>query len=178
MFIATAEPSRGADAATASFGSPRLTPVVTAPESLTALIIEKSALPEKTQPDSVASLIDLYRDIDYRLDNIRLGEMVVPRIMLDRLPADFAVVESPTERKQLFIKLALPLILYANERIAAERERLIELSDKIARTSATPGAGSGSRGIRLGHIAFRARGQRHLRAADLRQGRRTGPGTP
>ena len=140
-----AEPFRGADAATASFESPRQTPVVTAPESLTlpesltALIIKKSALPEKTPPDSVASLVDLYQDIDYRLDNIRLGEMAVPRILLDKLPADFAVVESPTERKQLFIKLALPLILYANERIAAERERLIALSDKIARTSATAG---------------------------------------
>jgi len=139
MVIATVEPSRGADAATAFFESPRRTPVVTAPESLTALIIEKSALPEQTQPESVASLVDLYQDIDYRLDNIRLGEMAVPRILLDKLPADFAVVESPTERKQLFIKLALPLILYANERIAAERERLIALSDKIARTSATAG---------------------------------------
>ncbi|MCH7942973.1 MAG: glucosaminidase domain-containing protein [Proteobacteria bacterium] len=134
-----AEPFRGADAATAFFESPRRTPVVTAPESLAALIIEKSALPEQTQPESVASLVDLYQDIDYRLDNIRLGEMAVPRILLDKLPADFAVVESPTERKQLFIKLALPLILYANERIAAERERLIALSDKIARTSATAG---------------------------------------
>ena len=132
-----AEPYRGAGIATASLESPPVTPVVAAPESLTALIIEKSALSEETQPESVALLVDLYQEIEYSLDNIRLGEMTVPRILLDKLPADIAKVESPSERKQLFIKLALPLILHANERIAAERERLIAVSEKIAQTTGT-----------------------------------------
>ncbi len=123
---------------TVSFESPEETPAAAAPESLTALIIEKSALPAEARPESVASLVDLYRDIDYRLDDIRLGEVKVPRVLVDKMPSDIAIVESPAERKQLFIKLALPLILHANERIAADRERLIVLRGKIKRAPAIP----------------------------------------
>ena len=109
-----------------------------APESLTALIIEKSALPNETRPQSVASLVDLYREIEYRLDDIRLGEIAVPRLIVERVPDDIVMVESPAERKRLFIKLALPLILHANERIEADRERLIALRKKIERAAAGP----------------------------------------
>lgn len=148
-----AEPYLGAGAPPAAFEPRQETPVAAAPESLTALIIEKSApiivksapiivksaLTDGARPESVASLVDLYQEIDYRLDDIRLGGMTVPRVLVDKLPADFAIIESPAERKQLFIKLALPLILHVNERIAADRERLIALSEKIARASAAPG---------------------------------------
>jgi len=133
-----AEPYLGADAATAAFESGQRAPVFEAPESLTALIIENDALPEQGSPRSVASLVDLYQNIDYRLDDIRMGEMTVPRLLVDKMPADISIVQSPAERKQLFIKLALPLILYANERIAADREKLIVLRAKLARVSATP----------------------------------------
>jgi len=109
-----------------------------APESLTALIIEKSARLNETQPQSVASLVDLYQEIEYRLDDIRLGEIAVPRLMVEKMPDDIVQVESPAERKRLFIKLALPLILYANERIAADRGRLIALREKIERTTSAP----------------------------------------
>ena len=157
-----AEPYLGAvaDAPAASLEPQRETPVFAAVESLTALIIEESVLPDHTEPEapvftaliietsalpdnrepgSVASLVDLYRDIDYRLNDIRLGEVTVPRLMVDRIPNDIAMIESPAERKRLFIKLALPLILHANERIAADRGRLIALRDKIARAVAIPG---------------------------------------
>ncbi len=133
-----AMPYLGADAATASFEFGQQAPVFEAPESLTAPIIEYSALPEEGSPQSVASLVDLYQNIDYRLDDIRMGEMTVPRVLVDKMPADISIVQSPAERKQLFIKLALPLILHANERIAADREKLIVLGAKLARKSATP----------------------------------------
>ena len=113
-------------------------PVFAAVESFTALIIETSALPDNREPGSVASLVDLYRDIDYRLNDIRLGEVTVPRLLVDRIPNDIALIESPAERKRLFIKLALPLILHANERITADRGRLIALREKIARAAAMP----------------------------------------
>ena len=109
-----------------------------APESLTALIIEKSALSDKTRLQSVASLVDLYQEIEYRLDDIRLGEIAVPRLMVERMPDDIVMVDSPSERKRLFIQLALPLILYANERIAADRGRLIALREKIERAAYAP----------------------------------------
>lgn len=133
-----AKPYLGADAATASFELGQQASVFVAPESRIALIIEKSALPEEGWPQSVASLTDLYQSIDYRLDGIRMGEMVVPRVLVNKMPSDVSIVQSPAERKQLFIKLALPLILHANERIAADRKNLIVLSEKLARMSATP----------------------------------------
>ena len=113
-------------------------PVFAAVESFTALIIETSALPDNREPGSVASLVDFYRDIDYRLNDIRLGEVTVPRLLVNRIPDDIALIESPAERKRLFIKLALPLILHANERITADRGRLIALREKIARAAAMP----------------------------------------
>lgn len=106
-------------------------------ESLTSFIVETTALGDNTGSQSVASLVDLFQQVDYRLDSIKLGEITVPRILINKVPADLGMVESPAERKQLFIKLALPLILYSNERITADREKLIAIGNKLEHTSAS-----------------------------------------
>ena len=89
---------------------------------------------------SVAMLDDLFHKVDYRLEDVRLGELAVPRILVDSVPVDLAAVESVAERKRLFIQLALPLILYANERILADRKRLIGLAEEVARDGAAADA--------------------------------------
>lgn len=83
---------------------------------------------------SVATLADLFHHVDYRLEGVRLGEMAVPRVLVDKVPADLTKIESVAERKRLFIQLALPLILYVNEKILADRERLIGLRDEFLRS--------------------------------------------
>jgi Bax protein len=89
---------------------------------------------------SVAHVDKLFRQVDYRLEGVRLGELTVPRVLLETVPVDLATVESPAERKRLFIQLALPLVLQANEYIMADRARLIDLDQKIAATGAIAAA--------------------------------------
>ncbi len=83
---------------------------------------------------SAASLDKLFQRVDYRLEGVRLGELAVPRVLVDKMPVDLATIESVSERKRLFIQLALPIILHVNEKILADRERLIELREDVARS--------------------------------------------
>lgn len=55
----------------------------------------------------------------------------VPRILLASLPGDLDAVD-PADRKTLFLKLMLPLVLAANEEIAADRAQLQVLADRLA----------------------------------------------
>lgn len=76
---------------------------------------------------SIHGLEEYFRRVDYRLSGVRRGEQAVPRIFVDRIPPDLAMLRSPRERKHAFVKMMLPLVLAANERILAERQRLIAL---------------------------------------------------
>ncbi|MCE2493969.1 MAG: glucosaminidase domain-containing protein [Alphaproteobacteria bacterium] len=78
----------------------------------------------------VISATDLDRQLatlDYSLRDIRRGFASVPRMQLANLPPDLAQLNSVKQRKQLFIKLMLPLILQANEKILADRNELLRL---------------------------------------------------
>ncbi|MFM2042691.1 MAG: hypothetical protein RLY86_1267 [Pseudomonadota bacterium] len=75
-----------------------------------------------------ATLLDLFRGQDYRIEHIRTGTLPVPRVKLASMPRDMGgEAISPDDRKQLFIKTMLPLVLMANERIGADRARLQHL---------------------------------------------------
>lgn len=78
----------------------------------------------------VASADDLDRKLaalDYRLNDVRKGSAFVPRLQLGKLPPDMAQLKSVKQRKRLFIKSMLPLILQANERILDDRRKLLRL---------------------------------------------------
>jgi len=70
----------------------------------------------------------------YTLDTVeeasRQGDAAVPRFMLTTLPRDLHAIDSVAERKALFIKTMLPLILAVNEGIMRER-RLVETAIRI-----------------------------------------------
>lgn len=66
----------------------------------------------------------------YTLEAVRLAEVDVPRLYAARLPTDLPELDSIDLRKQVFVKLLLPLILAENERILADRERLLRLRDE------------------------------------------------
>ncbi len=80
-------------------------------------------------PDSRA-LLDEYRRLGYRLADLNSDEIGVPRVFLTRLPRDLPDVEPVPVRKSLFIRSMLPLILRANEEIAADRKRIRTLRDR------------------------------------------------
>jgi len=56
----------------------------------------------------------------------------VPRLLLAALPGDLDRIGIPAERKALFLRIMLPLVLTVNEEIAAERAQLLALADRIA----------------------------------------------
>ncbi len=80
---------------------------------------------------SAADLADIFRSIDYRLGGVGAGARPVPRIVIDRIPADLADMRSASERKQVFIKMMLPLVLAANERILGDRREILALRDRV-----------------------------------------------
>ena len=66
-------------------------------------------------------------ELDYSLSDIRHGSAPVPRLQLANLPPDLAQINSAKQRKRLFIKSILPLILQINEKILADRKKLLVL---------------------------------------------------
>ena len=81
-------------------------------------------------PLQVASADDLDRKLaalDYRLNDIRKGSAFVPRLQLGSLPPDLARLKSIKQRKRLFIKSMLPLVLQVNEEILGDRRKLLRL---------------------------------------------------
>ena len=76
---------------------------------------------------SVAALDAHFEQIDYDLANVRDAGNNVPRLYLDKLPADMADVPSVATRKRIFIKSVLPVVLRVNENILAARQRLQDL---------------------------------------------------
>ncbi len=83
---------------------------------------------------SSAEALELFFDaVNFDLEDIRKGEEVVPRRYVASLPPDLDSLESTDERKQLFIKAVLPVVLRVNEDIADDRRRLTGLAKRQAR---------------------------------------------
>ena len=69
--------------------------------------------------------------LGYDLDAVLQGHGEVPRITLASLPGDFARIRETDERKAVFFKTVLPLVLQVNEQILEDRQRLWELGAEI-----------------------------------------------
>lgn len=81
-----------------------------------------------------------YDRMGYRLDAVVEGQAEVPRLFLASLPRDLGNLPAVEDRKALFLRTVLPLVLNANESIAADRRRLLDLRDRI-QTGHQPTAG-------------------------------------
>lgn len=69
--------------------------------------------------------------IGFDLGLVAAGDMSVPRIILVTLPENIHEVRTPDERKALFLRALLPIVLDVNDRILEERARLVALRDKV-----------------------------------------------
>jgi Bax protein len=65
----------------------------------------------------------------YTLDAVRNDRAAVPRYFLARLPSDLSELDSIDQRKEVFVKMLLPLVLLENERILADRQQLQAIHD-------------------------------------------------
>ena len=76
---------------------------------------------------SVASLETEFDALDYRLADIRAQSSGVPRLVAEAVPGDLEEIRDIPRRKAVFFKMVLPLVLIANERLEADRARILDL---------------------------------------------------
>jgi len=79
---------------------------------------------------AAGDLFALFVERGYLLGEAKRGAEPVPRLVVDQLPGDLAAVDSTDLRKSVFIKSLLPLLLLENERILADRARVLEILDQ------------------------------------------------
>ena len=101
-------------------------------ESKTEIIQEPKSLTSKY--DNTISLnaetaLNLFEDLNYNLKNVRAGQKVKP-IYLTKLPKDIKTLADSQKKRELFIKIVLPLILHENEKIAEDRKKLFKILGK------------------------------------------------
>lgn len=77
-------------------------------------------------PRTAEALIEVFDEHAYALGPVRESG-IAPRIYAHSIPLDMASIADVREKKSLFIRMLLPLVLKANEEILAQRERLVAL---------------------------------------------------
>jgi len=85
-------------------------------------------LPVVKQPFqiTVVSLTNSWNNVAFNLSQIRSGQDV-PRYFVQNMPTDILDIENVQDRKNLFLSVALPLILKVNENIEKQRKELQKL---------------------------------------------------
>ena len=100
-------------------------------------VIEK---PEFTQEyDNTVSLSaetasNLFDELNYDLKGVRAGQKVKP-IYLTKLPKDIKTLGDTKKKRELFIKIVLPLILSENSKITEDRKKLFKILGKNFNTA-------------------------------------------
>ena len=72
---------------------------------------------------------NLFSDLGYDLKGVRAGQKVKP-IYLTKLPKDLKTLGDTKKKRELFIKILLPLILAENEKINEDRKKLFKILSK------------------------------------------------
>ncbi len=75
------------------------------------------------------TVLNLFKDVEYDLGKVRVQKLVKP-IYFTQFPRDLDALQSTKLKKETFIKIVLPLIVAENERILADREKLLNLVKK------------------------------------------------
>ena len=91
-------------------------------------------LPTDTVRLNASTIEQLFKDTNYSLKDVRKTKLVKP-IALSLLPEEMKMIESSTKKKNLFIKIILPLILEENNRIKLDRRRLFNVLNKNKNTN-------------------------------------------
>jgi Bax protein len=92
---------------------------------------EPAAIEENDNTVSLnaATTLNLFNDLGYDLKGIRAGQKVKP-IYLTKLPKDLNTLGSTKQKRELFIKIILPLILDENAKISEDRSKLFKILSK------------------------------------------------
>lgn len=97
-------------------------------------IAEELLSPPGRRPDGLATyavLVDAFGELGYELGAVAAGTVGVPKLFLATLPPDLAQVPESADRKTIFFRAVLPLILQVNEEIKAERAKLLDIRTRL-----------------------------------------------
>jgi Bax protein len=93
---------------------------------------KKKNFDEAILPDlnlKTETVLNLFKDVKYDLRLVRSQKLVKP-IYFTQFPRDLDTLTSVELKKETFIKIVLPLVVAENERILADRKKLLILSNK------------------------------------------------
>ena len=97
----------------------------------TKKIEESEFVPEHDNTVSLnaETTLNLFAELGYDLQGVRAGQKVKP-IYLTKLPKDLKTLGDTKTKRELFIKIVLPLILDANKQITEDRKKLFKILGK------------------------------------------------
>ena len=98
-------------------------------------IFEFESIPSDTVRLSAPTILQLFKDTNYTLDDVRRNKFVKP-IKLSLLPNEIKMIENTKKRKNLFIQIILPLILEENKQIKFDRKKLFSILNRKNNTKA------------------------------------------
>ncbi|MDX1736705.1 MAG: glucosaminidase domain-containing protein [Alphaproteobacteria bacterium] len=103
-----------------------------APKPLvTGSVIEKQVeKPRKLATHTVAKLKKKFSQVGYSIESLEANGFLVPRVWPDAVPVDLQEIEPVQDRKALFVKMMLPIVLMANERILRDRAHLVAIHER------------------------------------------------
>ena len=96
---------------------------------------ELEDIDENTIRLGTSTLNEIFKSANYDLDIVRKTKKVAP-IYISVLPTEIGKIESTKKKKEIFIKIILPLILRENEEIISDRKKLFRILGKIKNTRA------------------------------------------
>jgi Bax protein len=87
-------------------------------------------------PKMSAKKISLFFDkFGYDLEQIKKNKQDVPKIFVTSVPSDMNKITDVRQKKDLFFKMILPLILKANKEVIKERTKLLSLEKSLKNIS-------------------------------------------
>ena len=82
---------------------------------------------------TTSEIDSLFKEVNYNLEDVRSTKLVKP-IDIGLLPNEIKNIANTTKRKEMFIKIILPLIVKENNRIRIDRKRLFTILNKNSNT--------------------------------------------
>ena len=82
--------------------------------------------PENDYTLNTQTVLNLFEDLEYDLDNVRNKKVVKP-IYFTRLPKDLSSIKSVKDKKETFLQILLPLVVAENKKIKEDREYLLKI---------------------------------------------------
>ena len=98
-------------------------------ENLFEDVFSIEEVPTDTVRLSAETINQLFKETKYNLDSVRKKKIVKP-INLSLLPSEIRNIESTKKKKNLFIKIVLPLILEENKKIKVDKKKIFIILNK------------------------------------------------